>query len=115
MKSLMIVFFCAVTFSLQAQSPIDGVWNTRKDNSKIEITQTGDSWTGKLKSSNNKNAKIGKVILKDLKKSGDHWVGKIYVTRRDRWFDVKVFPKSNALELKVNAGFRSRTIEWTKG
>jgi uncharacterized protein (DUF2147 family) len=115
MKSIFIFCISLLSFSLQAQSSIQGIWNTGKDNSLVEIVQqTKGHWVGKLKSSDRAQAKVGRVILKDLKKKTNYWTGKIYVARKQKWYNVKLLRKSDLLEVQVSVGIFSKTLEWTK-
>ena len=57
---------------------IVGTWITLEDNTKIQIVEEKGMLIGKIKSSDNPNAQVGKLILKDLVKSGNTWTGKIF-------------------------------------
>ena len=109
---LIIVTFCS--FSAFGQANFNGVWATGEDNTKIEISEVDGQITGKIKSSDNKKAKIGKVILKDLQKRGSKWTGSIYAAKRDEWHDVKITPNEDVLKLKISAGVFSKSLEWKK-
>ena len=60
---LIAMFFC--TIALVAQSPIEGIWNTGKENTKIEIAAADGIYAGKIVSSDNAKAKIGALLLID--------------------------------------------------
>ena len=99
---------------VNAQSKIEGVWNSGRDNTDIEILEENGEWVGKIKSSDNEKAILGKVILKDLEKQGDKWVGQLFVIRQKKWVDVTITPKENNLDLIVSAGFRKKEVQWLK-
>lgn len=111
-----IIITAVITFfsiSLHAQSLI-GIWKTSTGNTKIEILQFDGGCVGKIKSSDNKKAEIGEIILKKLKKENVKWTGKLYAPKRKEWYDVDVFRKDNTLELKINVGYFGKTITWEK-
>lgn len=114
MKNLFIIALFFFSFSSIAQSDISGIWLTGEENTKIEISESNGQLTGKIHSSDNPKAQVGKTMLKDLKQKGDTWTGQLYAAKRDKWVDVAITPKSEVLELKVKVGFVSRTIEWAK-
>lgn len=114
MKNLILFVLLCFSFSAFSQSSLKGIWNTGEDNTKIEIYQSNEHWVGKIKSSDNSKAEIGKVILKDLKKNDDKWHGKLYAAKKKEWYDVTIVTESDVIELKINVGFFSKTIEWEK-
>ena len=114
MKNLILIISILYSFSVFAQADLSGVWATGDDNTKIEITEVDGQVTGKIKSSDNQKAKIGKVILKDLKEDGNRWSGRIYAARRGEWHDVEITPNTDALELKIRVGLFSKSLEWKK-
>lgn len=112
MKAIIITTIISVfSITINAQS-ITGIWNTGKDNTKIEISQFNGAWIGKIKSSDNKQVKIGKIILQKIKKEALKWTGKLYAPKRKEWYDVEISRKINTLELEINAGFFGKTIKW---
>jgi uncharacterized protein (DUF2147 family) len=114
MKSLIsiIVIFCSLPAFGQAD--LSGIWATGDDNTIIEISDVDGQFTGKIKSSDNQKAKIGKVILKDLKQNGSKWMGRIFAARRGEWHDVEIKPNKDVLELKISVGFFSKSLEWKR-
>ncbi len=108
----MILLLCS--FSAFSQSNLDGVWGTGEENTKIEILEVDGELTGLLKSTDNEQAKIGRVILRDLQQQGTKWTGQIWAARRQKWFDVEITPSENLLALEIDAGFRSKTVEWKR-
>jgi hypothetical protein len=114
MKNLVLIIITFCSFIIFGQADIFGVWDTGDENTKIELSESNGLITGKIKSSDNKKAKIGRVILKDLQKNGSKWMGKIYAARRGEWHDVEITPKEDVLQLKISAGLFSKSLEWKK-
>ncbi len=114
MKYLYIGILLLMSVSVSAQEAIQGLWQTGKENTKIEISQNNGEWVGKIKSSDNEKATIGKLILKDLKKQNEKWVGKLFVVKRQEWYDVEITPNGTKLDLIVSAGFLEKKIQWYK-
>tara|TARA_Y100000389_G_C17321482_1_gene443304 strand:- start:391 stop:741 length:351 start_codon:yes stop_codon:yes gene_type:complete len=114
MKHLILIVATLCSFSVFGQNNLTGTWDTGEDNTVIEITKSAVITSGKIKSSDNPKATIGKVMLKDLKKSGSSWKGKIYAAKRQEWYDAVLTRKGNILEIEISVGFFSKTIEWNK-
>lgn len=110
--ALLIVLFTSLSTS--AQSSIEGIWDTGKNQTKIEIMGTGDEILGKIYSSDNVKAEVGKLIIKDLKEYGEVYKGKLYAVKKNRWVDATFSSKGEKLIIKVSAGFRSKTIAWKR-
>lgn len=115
MKNLILIIITLTSFSAFSQTELVGEWNTGEDNTIIEILTPKNQAIGKVKSSDNPKAEIGKTMLKDIKKKGNNWTGKIYAAKREQWYDVTITSKGNTLELAISVGFFSKTLEWKKG
>jgi uncharacterized protein (DUF2147 family) len=113
MKNFILFLILLSSSPLFSQFSLEGIWNTGEENTKIEIIQTNNKWNGRIKSSENKSAQIGQIILKDLKKEGKKWTGKIYSFKRKEWYEVEIFPSNSILRLEIKVGFLSKTIKWT--
>ena len=113
MKKLILAIILLFSFSTQAQSSLNGLWDTGEDNTTIEVSEKNNQWVGLVKNSDTKED-IGILILKDLKKDGDKSTGKIYAPKRKKWYDVDITAKKNNLNLKVNAGLFSKSLEWKR-
>ena len=112
-----IWFFAAMALSfdyVKAQSEIEGVWNTGRYNTLVGIQQEKSEWVGKIKSSDNERAVIGKIILKELNKVGKTWTGQLFVAKRQKWFDVELVPDETTMDLVISAGFSKRRVEWLR-
>ena len=109
MKTLSLVFGLLVTtVFMNAQQSIEGIWNTGRENTKIEIKNS----IGKIYSSDNDKGTTGKLMIKDLVKSNNEYRGKLYIIRKDRWVDAVFVPNENSLQVTVSAGLQQRTMVW---
>lgn len=110
MKNLIIVLAMLIgsISNTYAQQSIEGIWNTGKENTTIEIKKT----EGKIHSSENLKATPNMLMIKDLKKSNNEFKGKLYVIKKDKWVDAVFVPIGNTLTVTVSAGFQSKTLKW---
>lgn len=113
-KTAVFLIVLFTSFSAYAQSPIEGVWATGKDNTMVEIRGTDDVVEGKIHTSDNAKAEIGKLIIKDLREDDGSYNGKLYIIKMQRWVNATFSPKGEKLIVTVSAGFRSKTVEWEK-
>lgn len=111
-----VATFCILFFalSMNAQQSLAGIWNTGKDNTKIEISSTDDVYNGTVVSSDNDKVKIGNQFLKDVKWVDGKWKGKLYSPKKDKWYTAVLEETGDQLLVKVKAGMTSRTLEWKK-
>ena len=114
MKTLIVVlsFFCI--FQNPSEYIIIGTWNTLENNTRIQIIEEKGMLIGRIKSSDNTKVQVGKIILKDLTKTGNSWGGKIFSLKRNEWYDVEIIPQKNKLDLKIQIGFLHRSLTWEK-
>lgn len=114
MKTLIVVlsFFCI--FQNPSEYVIIGTWNTLENNTRIQIIEEKGMLIGRIKSSDNTKVQVGKIILKDLTKTGNSWSGKIFSLKRNEWYDVEIIPQKNNLDLKIQIGFVHRSLTWEK-
>lgn len=82
MKLITTIAFLFLITSVTAQESIMGKWNTGQDNTQIEIKAIGNEHEGTIISSDNPNAPIGKLIIKEVIKVGDKYEGKLYAVKR---------------------------------
>jgi uncharacterized protein (DUF2147 family) len=110
---LMTIF--SITNYAQSPSDVAGEYIVGKQNTLVKIEQQEGIYIGEIISSDNPNAKIGKLMVKDLKqdKKGN-WKGKLYAPKRKEWYDAEFIPKENTLDIKIKVGFFSKTIEWLR-
>ena len=112
---LLILFISLFSFIQNyPNNDIIGTWNTLEENTKIQIIEEKGLLIGRIKSSDNSKAQIGRLIIKDLIKTKDSWSGKIYAVKRNEWYNVDITPKKNALNLKIHVGFLHKSIVWEK-
>lgn len=114
MKNLVLALLSLFISGFSYSQTIEGIWNIGKDNTTIHVIQEECEWVGRIKSSDNDKAPIGKVILKDLKKEGNTWKGKLFVIKKQKWVNVKINPFESKMELLVSKGFMKKTVEWVK-
>jgi hypothetical protein len=114
MKILIIVLSIFSVFQHSSDKTIVGTWITMEDNTKIQIEEEKGMLIGKIKSSDNPNAQVGKLILKDLVKSGNTWTGKIFAVKRKEWIDVEITSDNNSLNLKIQYGIVTRNLIWKR-
>ncbi|MEM6806899.1 MAG: hypothetical protein AAF696_36195 [Bacteroidota bacterium] len=115
MKKISVLFCILFTaLSMHAQQSIAGIWNTGKENTKIEITEVNGLYQGKIISSDNSAAKIGTILLKDIKPLRKGYKGKLFAAKKGEWMDAVLKEKDNQLSITVSVGFMSKTIEWAK-
>ncbi len=109
---LLSLFLLAL--SMNAQQYLTGVWDTGKDNTKIEISEQDGVYSGIVVSSDNAKVIPGKEILKDVKSVDGGWKGKVYAMRMGKWLDANLEEKGDLLLVSVKAGLMRRTLEWEK-
>ncbi len=106
------ILFLSITLS--AQTSIVGTWNTGQENTIVEIDQENEHWLGKIQSSDNTDAVIGKTILKDLEPKGDSWTGLIFLAKRQKWAKVKITSRAAQLDLVVTYGLLKKRLAWSQ-
>ena len=114
MKILIVILLFFFTFQNPSEYIIIGTWNTLESNTKIQIVEEKGMLIGRIKSSDNTKVQVGKLILKDLIKTGNSWSGKIFSLKRNEWYDVEIIPQKNNLDLKIQIGFIHKSLSWEK-
>jgi uncharacterized protein (DUF2147 family) len=114
MKILIVLLSLFTIFQNSTEHSIVGTWNTLEDNTKIQIIEQKGMLTGSIKSSDNTKAQVGRLILKDLVKSGNAWTGKIFAVKKNEWYDVEITANINKLNLKIQVGFLHKNLTWEK-
>ena len=114
MKILIVLFSLFSIFQISTEHSIVGTWNTLEDNTTIQIIEQKGMLTGRIKSSDNPKAQVGRLILQDLVKSGNEWTGKIFAVRKNEWYDVEISSEKNRLKLKIHVGFVHKNLIWQK-
>ncbi|QZE14979.1 DUF2147 domain-containing protein [Halosquirtibacter laminarini] len=112
------IFFVAIlsviSIAASAQSKLIGSWHTGDQNTVIKIEAQDGDYIGKMISSDNPKARVGEIILKNIKVKKEAWTAKLYAPKRDAWYDVDLHKKDNKLEIRISVGFFSKTLNWTK-
>lgn len=115
MKELTVVFFMMfVANFMHAQQSIEGIWDTGKENTKIELKKVEGEYIGTIVSSDNKKAKEGTKLIKDVQSENGEWKGKLFVAKKKKWKDATFVSKGDELEITVSSGWMSKTVEWAK-
>jgi len=111
-----LITFCILfsALTMNAQESLGGTWNMGQDDTTIEITKNNGIYEGRVASSDNANAKIGNLILKDVKSVSGKWKGKLYSPKKKEWFDATLKVEGKQLLVTVKSGMMSKTVEWTK-
>jgi uncharacterized protein (DUF2147 family) len=109
-----VLIFSFFSFNSFAQTNVTGNWSDGEQNTVIKIVQSNEVYMGKIVSSDNPKAEIGKLMVKDLKKVNGEWKGKVYSPKRKEWYDAEFIPKGNKLLIEVSVGWLSKTVEWIK-
>ena len=114
MKILIVALSLLYIFQNSNENNIIGTWNTLEDNTMIQILEQNGILIGKIKSSDNTKAQVGRLILKDLIKNGNSWSGKIFAVKKNEWYDVEITSNTNRLNLKIQVGFLHKNLTWKK-
>ena len=111
-----VLMFSLLSISTYAQSNTDvaGEYLLGKQNTVVKIEEQEGVYSGKIIASDNPSAKIGKLMVKDVKEKEGKWKGKVYAPKRKEWYDAEFIPKENTLDVKLKVGFFSKTMEWKK-
>lgn len=113
-KTGLIFSLLLLTLTMNAQQAFEGVWNTGKENTKIEISEQDGTYGGVIVSSDNAKVEQGTEILKDVKSVDGEWKGKVFALKRGKWLDAVLEEKGEILLVSVKAGMMSTTLEWKK-
>ena len=115
LKKILVVLVAGL-FSLNVfgQSDLSGEWIVGKKNTHIKFYKSESGYVGKIVSSDNPKAEIGKLMVKDLKQIKGTWKGKVFSPKRNKWFSAEFTPETDKLKIKISAGFFSKKTEWIK-
>ena len=114
MKVIITLCILLSALAAHAQTSITGIWDTGQENSKIEIKEMNGVYEGKLVSSDNPKAKIGNLILKDVKSVGRTLKGKLFSVKKNKWFDAVLKTEGKQLLITISSGISSKTLKWSK-
>lgn len=113
-KFLAITISILISISSYAQNTLQGTWATGEENTIIATYEKEDGWYGKIISSDNPKAKIGKDILIGFVKDDEEWKGKLFAVKRGKVLHTTIIPSETELVITVSAGFFSKTLKWKK-
>lgn len=115
MKIIISILFIALgSLSIQAQSSLEGQWQTGKDNTVVEIKETQNGMEGRIALSDNPKALPGTLLIKELQMTNKGFEGKLYAIKSKRWVDALFIPDQDQVEIRVKAGFKKKTIHWKR-
>lgn len=117
MKTVALIITLCLTFSISAfaQQPIDGIWLTNTQNTKVQTYKKEGKWFGKIVSSDNPNSKKVEVdILRDFEEKDGVWEGQLYIPARDKLLDATIDSENDKLEIEISIGLFHKTVEWTR-
>lgn len=100
--------------TMNAQTAMSGVWNIGKENTKIKIVEDNGVLSATVVSSDSPKLKAGTLFLKEVKSVGGEWKGKLYNAKKKKWYAAVLKEKGSKLEVEVDAGMMSKTLEWAK-
>lgn len=114
MKILIISYsFIFAYFVPNKPLSVEGVWNTNKDKTKIEIKSSLNGIEGRIIESQNKNAPLGKLIVRDLKPiNKQSYHGQLYSLKYNRWVNATFTRKQSQLLIHVSTNFQSVHLSW---
>lgn len=113
-KYILLFMFTMLAIWLSAQELSEGVWLAGEDNTKIETYQKDGVWYGKIISSDNPKAQIGKNILQGFINTDNIWKGKLYAAKKGKLLDAVIEPSKDDLQIIVSAGFFKKKLIWSK-
>lgn len=93
--------------------PIVAKWQTDQPANVVEVYAESGRFQGKLIKCANASA-VGMLILRDLKKSGTGYAGKIFSPQHNRTVDAIIVIKGSKMTIQVQAGPNSKSMVWTR-
>lgn len=115
MKNIILIISISLFgFPLFGQIALSGKWSIGSKNTVVEIEKNNDDFIGKIKSSDNPKAKIGTLIMKDVKLKNGKWKGVLYVPKKKEWCEAEFVPNQSMMVVRVSVGFFRKTVKWTK-
>jgi hypothetical protein len=114
MRPTVFLILLLSTFSAMAQQSIIGRWNSGQENTVIEIKEIKGKVEGRIVSSDNTKAPIGRLILKGVFREEGYISGSLYSLRKGKWFDASFSPQSKNMEVTLTVGLISRKLSWKK-
>ena len=96
---------------------ITGKWNGAGNPAIVQIQNKGSYYEGVIVDDDENPGLVSTVIFKNLVYSAVKgvWHGKLYSVKKKKDFDVKIrMNESDKFTMTVDAGLRSKTVEWKR-
>lgn len=113
-QTISLISFLFFITSIQAQEAIEGIWDTGKENTQVQIQAIENQYEGTIISSGNSEAPIGDRIIKEVSQDGDIYKGKLYAAKKKKWVKATFSPTGQILVITISVGWRKKTVEWKK-
>jgi hypothetical protein len=111
---IFIITFKLLIVNLPTDNELKGTWHTGRNNTLIEIYNKDNALYGKVISSDNPEAPVGKDVLEKITRDGDTWKGTMYSWKKDRRADVTLETTGNSLKIKIDVGLFPFTLLWER-
>jgi len=111
---IFMLTFILMMVNPSANNDITGVWKTGRNNTRVKIYRKNNAMYGKILSSDNPQAPIGKDVLENLTRDGENWKGSMYSWKKDKWVEVTLEPNGDMLKFKINVGVFPVRFEWKR-
>ena len=108
--SLILLYFPIISSAQNQQDDIVRLWDA--DKAQVEVYKSEDRYIGNPL--DKEGQRVEQIEMLNLEFKDGKWVGKIYAKKRDRYFDVVGDVKGDKLHLTIDAGFKSKDVEWTR-
>lgn len=117
-RNVSLVAIGCLASSVVLAADLAGYWQVAEQPAWIEIRFENDSATGTVRRNDNKPDAVGRILLKDVvddENNPGSWRGQIYAERLGEYKDAEIsLPEPDHMQIKVNVGFMSRTVNWTR-
>lgn len=112
MYPLLLALTSLVAYS-STSTNLDGLWNTHKDHTYVEIKSTSSKIEGRIERTSHDNVTIGSLIIKDVKRINQNsFTGTIYSFKYQRWFPAKMTRNQDVLTVQISTKIKTTTMEW---
>lgn len=114
----LLAFVAVLVAPFTMAEELAGFWKHAEEPGWIKITVDQAVGKGVVVHNETYPERVGREILKDLRaddKQEGLWRGQVYAERLGEYKDAEIsLPGSGQMEIKVNVGFMSRTVEWVR-
>lgn len=104
--------------SVSLAADLAGYWQNEGQPAWIEVRFENESATGTVRRNDKRPDAVGRILLKDVVSDENNpgsWRGQIYAERLQEYRDAEItLPQPDQMQIKVNVGFMSRTVSWTR-